>query len=76
MPVLQSVLNRTGLAVRKSVDLAVGTVDGKTKGWLTTGRVALAAGFQGHKVNFTKDVDKKAAFQKKVDAYIKAHPEC
>jgi hypothetical protein len=74
MSTLQRVLNRTGLAVRKSVDFTVGTVDGRTKGWLTTGRVALAAGFQGHKVKFNKDVDSKDAFQKKVDAYIKANP--
>ena len=76
MSMLERVSNRTCLALRKGTDWTVGTVDGKTRGWLTTARIAGAAGLRGHKVPFVKDVDKKAAFQKKVDAYIKAHPEC
>ncbi len=74
MSMLQRALNRTGLGLRKGTDLMVGTVDGRTKGMLTTGRTALVAGYRGHKVDFTKDKAKKSAFQKKVDAYIKANP--
>jgi hypothetical protein len=71
---LQRALNRTGLGLRIGTDLLVGSVDGKAKGLLTTGRTALVAGYRGHKVNFTKDKAKKSAFDKKVDAYIKANP--
>ena len=69
-------LNNTGLAILKVTDTLVGTEDGSIRGWIPTAATALVAGLKGHKVHTGPAKKAKSNWDKRIDAYIKAHPDC